>query len=65
MSTARGPTHLYDPSRGSLYDEDATACGAPGKHMSRHELKRGRITCPACLQTLAPTDPDKEEDRDT
>ena len=33
---------------------DGTAlCGAQGRTMSHHELKRGRITCPACITAHA------------
>ena len=29
-------------------------CGANGKTMSHHEIKRGRITCATCLATYTP-----------
>ena len=43
---ARGVTvHLMDFGR----EESAGLCGTIGRTTTRHELKRGRITCPECL----------------
>ena len=34
--------------------DGTTLCGTNGKTMSHHEIKRGRITCAACLATYTP-----------
>ena len=42
--------HLQDYGK-----PDGTAlCGSNGKTMSHHEIKRGRITCAACLTSYTP-----------
>ena len=41
--------HIYKSRKIDGTWHDSTLCGADGKSMSWHEVKRGRITCPECL----------------
>ena len=50
-----GLVHLFDAGRSNRREGSSAACGAPAPEsriMSHHELKRGRITCPACLASV-------------
>ena len=41
-------THVIDTRTKS-----STACGTDGPAFTHHEIKRGKVTCPTCLQITA------------
>lgn len=54
---AREYTHL----QGSSQNGHNAACGRSGRTLSRHELKRGRVNCPDCIDLYRKELEDKAE----